>query len=157
MKSVLVTANVLDSRWAAYVQQTTVPKPRLEIATKTMYRLRNSNIVLRRGSETIEADKEEQYYRGVYDVCIQQMRDVSFCKDIVRKVIVGSWYARPSLDWQWPPVIRLINTKEIIIENFDKTIDIWQDRFIERKPVPVGELIFRFNDRNFRFQIKSRN
>lgn len=45
----------------------------------------------------------EQYYRGIYDVCIQTDLTVTECRNLVRDVSsqVDPFY-RKSLDWVWP-------------------------------------------------------
>ncbi len=52
-------------------------------------------------AQKIEAAKSE-YYRGVYDVCVQQTRKTDFCLKTVRKVNAAEWYEKPSSGWEWP-------------------------------------------------------
>ena len=54
----------------------------------------------------IEAEEidlaEGEYYRGVYDICIQQIRKVKTCQKIVKSVTEAHWYDKPSTGWEWP-------------------------------------------------------
>jgi hypothetical protein len=47
-------------------------------------------------------DAEAEYYRGVYDVCFQQIRRFDFCLKTVRKMNEANWYEKPSSGWEWP-------------------------------------------------------
>lgn len=55
---------------------------------------------------TVEAPQmenpEAEYYRGIYDICIQQTHKVDFCLAAVRKVTGAKWYEKPSKGWAWP-------------------------------------------------------
>lgn len=55
---------------------------------------------------TTEPEDPEQikaeYYRGVYDVCVQQTKKPEFCLTTVKKVTDSGWYEKPSTGWQWP-------------------------------------------------------
>jgi hypothetical protein len=46
---------------------------------------------------------EAEYYRGIYDVCIQQVREIEMCHEIVHTVTDAGWYEKPSSGWEWPP------------------------------------------------------
>jgi hypothetical protein len=50
-------------------------------------------------------DAEAEYYRGVYDVCFQQIRRFDFCLKTVRKMNDANWYEKPSSGWEWPLAI----------------------------------------------------
>jgi hypothetical protein len=52
-------------------------------------------------SQEVE-NAEAQYYRGVYDVCVQQTRQFSFCLKMAQKVNGSKWYEKPSSGWEWP-------------------------------------------------------
>jgi len=58
------------------------------------------------GTQAIESeeikDAEAQYYRGAYDVCIQQIKRFDFCREFVRKMTGANWYNKPSSGWEWP-------------------------------------------------------
>jgi hypothetical protein len=50
-------------------------------------------------------DAEAEYYRGVYDVCFQQIRRFDVCLKTVRKMNEANWYEKPSSGWEWPLTI----------------------------------------------------
>lgn len=52
-------------------------------------------------AEEIENPRAE-YYRGVYDVCIQQTKKTDFCRNTVLRVTDAEWYEKPSVGWEWP-------------------------------------------------------
>ena len=52
-------------------------------------------------AEDLETPRAE-YYRGVYDVCIQQTKKTDFCRDTVLRVTDADWYEKPSVGWEWP-------------------------------------------------------
>ena len=57
--------------------------------------------------ETEEVDLAEgEYYRGIYDFCLQQMRTVKPCHKIVQTVTDARWYEKPSTGWTWPPTAK---------------------------------------------------
>ena len=53
---------------------------------------------------------EAEYYRGIYDVCVQyglrgnrRLATVSdACRDYVRRLVVKRWYYGRSPGWEWP-------------------------------------------------------
>lgn len=46
---------------------------------------------------------KEQYYRGMYDVCIQTDLTITECKRLVRGIAVKvNPYESKSIDWTWP-------------------------------------------------------
>jgi hypothetical protein len=47
-------------------------------------------------------DSRAEYYRGVYDVCIQQTRRTEFCLNTVLRLMDAQWYEKPSVGWEWP-------------------------------------------------------
>lgn len=47
-------------------------------------------------------DAEAEYYRGVYDVCYQQIRRFDLCLKTVQKMNQANWYEKPSSGWEWP-------------------------------------------------------
>lgn len=60
-------------------------------------------------SVTPDLAAEEQYYRGVFDICVQQTYemyrkyDSDFCLGKLRKIKEADWYGKPSVEeWQWP-------------------------------------------------------
>jgi hypothetical protein len=54
-------------------------------------------------SEPEDAEQiKAEYYRGVYDVCVQQTKKPEFCLSTVKKVTDSGWYEKPSTGWQWP-------------------------------------------------------
>jgi hypothetical protein len=50
-------------------------------------------------------DAEAEYYRGVYDICFQQIRRFDYCLKTVRKMHEANWYEKPSSGWEWPLTI----------------------------------------------------
>ena len=48
-------------------------------------------------------DAQAEYYRGVYDICIQQTRRSEFCLKTVRRLTQSDWYEKPSPGFEWPP------------------------------------------------------
>lgn len=62
---------------------------------------------------TVIDPSREQYYRGIYDVCVyygvrehpteEGGRLVKIaCKELIARVIIKKWYENESLDWTWP-------------------------------------------------------
>lgn len=50
-----------------------------------------------------EADPEQEYYRGIYDVCyVQTGGNVSGCLRAVARARGYDWYGQPSEGWEWP-------------------------------------------------------
>jgi hypothetical protein len=47
-------------------------------------------------------DPEAEYYRGVYDTCLQGLRQVKPCLNVVRRAKEADWYGKPSSGWRWP-------------------------------------------------------
>jgi hypothetical protein len=47
-------------------------------------------------------DAEAEYYRGVYDICFQQIRRFDYCLKTVRKMNEANWFEKPSSGWEWP-------------------------------------------------------
>lgn len=47
-------------------------------------------------------DPEAEYYRGAFDICMWQMKQVDPCLDAVRRIKQSGWYAQPSREWRWP-------------------------------------------------------
>lgn len=46
---------------------------------------------------------KEQYYRGMYDVCIQTDLTITQCKRLVRDIVIEvNPYKKESIDWVWP-------------------------------------------------------
>lgn len=46
---------------------------------------------------------KEQYYRGMYDVCIQTDLTITQCKRLVRNIESNvNPYKKESIDWTWP-------------------------------------------------------
>jgi len=45
---------------------------------------------------------EAEYYRGVYDLCVQQVGRNDVCLKFVKKMIEAEWYDKPSSGWDWP-------------------------------------------------------
>lgn len=50
-------------------------------------------------------DAKAEYYRGVYDICLQQTHKIDFCLDTVQKMTNDDWYEKPSSGWEWPLTI----------------------------------------------------
>ena len=47
-------------------------------------------------------DAQEEYYRGIYDICLKQTHQISFCLKTVEKLKNSSWHEKPSSGWEWP-------------------------------------------------------
>ena len=102
----LNTITVLLTGWMMYRYCEFVKEPLLaraesqshlmKITSIQKYRLRDSVVVLKR-------ELESEYYRGIYDACMQQVYgDWRFCHQIIRKVKSDDWYKKPSLRWPEP-------------------------------------------------------
>jgi hypothetical protein len=50
----------------------------------------------------VATNPEAEYYRGAFDVCMWQMKQVDTCLDAVRRIKQSDWYAQPSHEWRWP-------------------------------------------------------
>jgi hypothetical protein len=48
------------------------------------------------------ADPEAEYYRGAYDVCLQQVERVDFCLSVIGRMKDDDWYGQQSGGWRWP-------------------------------------------------------
>ena len=59
---------------------------------------------------TPDLNAEAEYYRGIYDICVQyglrgnrRLATVSkACRDYVRRLVVKGWYNGRSPGWEWP-------------------------------------------------------
>lgn len=51
---------------------------------------------------TPAADPQAEYYRGLYDVCVQATGDLQGCLGWVTKAYKSKWYEQPSAGWEWP-------------------------------------------------------
>lgn len=45
---------------------------------------------------------EEQYYRGIYDVCIKATHQQDMCLNSIPKFKLHKWYENDSPGWKWP-------------------------------------------------------
>lgn len=48
------------------------------------------------------ADPEAEYYRGLYDTCMQLLLSPSICMKNVMDAYENDWYGQPSRGWEWP-------------------------------------------------------
>jgi hypothetical protein len=57
----------------------------------------------RQGQVQAEAVAEEQYYRGMYDVCLGQISQPDRCRQATARFRAsGEWYELPSPGFEWP-------------------------------------------------------
>ena len=67
-------------------------------------------IKLRIATSTSPRDAEGEYYRGIYDICVQyglrgnrRLATVSeACRGYVRRLVAKDWYKGRSPGWEWP-------------------------------------------------------
>lgn len=50
----------------------------------------------------LETQLEEQYYRGIYDVCIKAIQQKDECLNSIPKFKLHRWYEQESPGWKWP-------------------------------------------------------
>jgi hypothetical protein len=46
-----------------------------------------------------ERDPEQEYYRGMYDVCLMLTGDEALCNDFADRAQETDWYGQPSPGW----------------------------------------------------------
>lgn len=53
--------------------------------------------------DKVDADAEEQYYRGMYDLCRSARLTTVDCLTGVNKARTAKWYDAESDGWRWTP------------------------------------------------------
>lgn len=53
--------------------------------------------------DSVNVDGEEQYYRGLYDLCRSAHISADDCLSGVIKARAAKWYEAESVGWKWTP------------------------------------------------------
>jgi len=56
----------------------------------------------------LEQEAEAEYYRGLYDGCMQTFKKSvgapEICGQVIQSTYKSDWYGKASLEWRWPIV-----------------------------------------------------